>query len=204
MKDGELSGAGRVLAVAFDRQGENLASMATDGSIRIWGPSTDGFSLAQLQSRADDGRSTDLPADVTTVAISPDGMSIAAGDEKGTIHLWTRREYAKPELQPATTKWTAHPNAVRSLAYIRNGNRLALVSGGEDGVLKRWDAETGHILGEMADEAKPVNAIAVSPDGTMLAAGSIDGTVRIWNPTTRAPPWRIRPKDWEPGDSFIL
>jgi WD40 repeat protein len=118
---------------------------------------------------------------VTTVAISPDGMSIAAGDEKGAIQLWTRLQYAEAELQPATAKWTAHPNAIRSLTYIYNGNRLALVSGGEDGVLKSWDAEAGRMIDEMADDAKPVRAIAASPDGTMLAAGSIDGMVRIWN-----------------------
>jgi WD40 repeat protein len=206
---GELE-AGIVLAVAFDRRGHRLASMTTDrtktweGTIRIWGLNTNDFSLAQLQSRADDGLPTALPANVTTVAISPEGMSIAAGDEKGNIHLWTRREYAEAEVQPATAEWTAHPNAIRSLAYIRIGNRLALVSGGEDGVLKSWDAESGRMILEMADGAKPVRAIAVSRDGTMLAAGSMDGTVRIWNLTTHAPPRRIRPNnwDWDPDDEL--
>jgi WD40 repeat protein len=202
-------GTGIVYAVAFDRKGDRLASMTTDRTIRIWEPNTEGFSLAQLQSRADDGRTTDLPADVTTVAISldsPDGMSIAAGDAKGNIHLWTRRGYADAKVQSATSEWTAHPNAIRSLVYIRNGNRLALVSGGEDGV-KSWDPASGRLIeGEMAINAKqPVRAIAVSPDGTMLAAGSSDGTVRIWNLTTRALSRWIRPNDWDswvPGDEL--
>jgi WD40 repeat protein len=204
---GEL-GAGTVGTVAFDRKRDRLASItthgtATEGTIRIWGLNTDDFALAQLQSRANDGLPTALPANVTTVAISPDGMSIAAGDDKGNIHLWTRREYAEAEVQPATAEWTAHPNAIRSLAYIRIGNRLTLVSGGEDGVLKSWDAESGRMSpGEMADDAKPVRAIAVSPDGTMLAAGSIDGMVRIWNLTTRAPPRRIRPNNWQPWEEL--
>jgi len=200
---GELR-AGTVYTVAFDRKkGDRLASMtthgtATEGTIRIWGLNTGDFALAQLQLRADDGLPTALPANVTTVAISRDGMSIAAGDEKGNIHLWTRREYAEAEVQPATAEWSAHPNAIRSLAYVYTGNRLTLVSGGEDGVLKSWDAESGRMIpGEMADDAKPVRAIAVSPDGTMLAAGSIDGMVRIWNLTTRAPPRHIKPNNWQ-------
>jgi WD40 repeat protein len=198
VKDLGESSVGLVVAVAFDRRGDRLASIATDGSIRIWQPNTDGFSLAQLQSSGDDG----LPTNVTTIAISPDGMSIAAGDEKGNIHLWSRREYVEAEVQPVTAKWTAHPNAIRSLAYIYNGNRLALVSGGEDGVLKSWDAESGRMIGEMADDAKAVRAIAVSPDGTMLAAGSLDGTVRIWNLTTDGPPRRIRPNYWAPDSEL--
>src|SRR5262245_19229332 len=192
--DGELSGhGGAVMAVAFHPNGQRLASSSMDGSVRFWGPKTDGFSLAEL--RADDGEM--LPGNVTTVVIHPDGTSIAAGDDKGNIYLWPRKEYGEPEFQRAAWKRNAHASAVRALAYVRIGSRLALVSGGDDGVLKRWDAESGaNIPGDMADNAEPVRAIAVSRERTMLAAGSRDGTVRIWNPQTSAPLQRIRPNGW--------
>jgi WD40 repeat protein len=207
VKDGILPGhSGLVMAVAFDRVGDRLASTAMDGSVRVWGPKTDGFSLAELRSKSDNGEAISLPADVTTVVISPDSTSIAAGDVGGNIHLWTpQSEYPEPQMQAATRTWHhAHSTAIRSLAYIRAENGLTLVSGGDDGALNSWDVGTGkNIARRMSDNAKPVRAIAVSPDGKMLAAGSSDGSVRIWNPKTLAPLRLIdKPKGWESQDQL--
>src|SRR5262249_8089455 len=43
VKDGELRGYGTVLAVAFDRKGDRLASASSDHSIRIWEGHTESF-----------------------------------------------------------------------------------------------------------------------------------------------------------------
>ena len=137
---------------------------------------------------------------MTTLAISPDGKSIAAGDEQGDIHLWDRpEENIEPVTQPAAANWSAHGEAIRSLAYIRIGDKLALVSGGDDGVLKRWDTASRTVIGpDMADHAEPVRSIAVSPDGKVLAAGSSNGTLRLWDAATGTPVRRFeKPKDAE-------
>ena len=184
-EDGVLSGhGGGVMAVAFNREDNRLASTGFDGSIRIWNPKTSGFWLAELQSKSEEGKASTLPAQVTSLAIGPNGNSIAAGDEEGNIHLWDRHnEQAEPELQ-AAARWRAHEKAVRSVAYLWIGKRLALVSAGEDGVIKRWDTVSKNVIGpDMATDAEPVRSIALSPDGKMLASGSSDGTIRLWDPT---------------------
>ncbi len=158
IQDGLLSGhGGLVLAAAYTPKGDHLASAGQDGSIRIWGPKTGGFSLAEFE----------VPSGVTALAISPDGTSLAAGDEKGEIHLWDRpKENIEPVMPPAVANWSAHEKAIRSLAYIQIGNRQALVSGGDDGVVKRWDSATRTVIEpEMADRASPVRSIAAAPDG---------------------------------------
>lgn len=179
--DGVLSGhGGFVMGVAFNPYGDGLASTGQDGSIRIWGPKIPGFSLAQLELVSEADR-------VTSLAISPDSTSIAAGDDKGNIHLWARPKPEKnePLMQPAAANWKAHEKSINTLAYIKIGNQFALVSGGEDGVLKRWDSATKKVIGpDMEDHAKPIRSIAVSPDGKLLAAGSSDGTVRLWDTAT--------------------
>jgi WD40 repeat protein len=39
----------------------------------------------------------------------------------------------------------------------------------------------------ITDLPRPVNSVAFSADGSLLAAGSDDGTVRLWNMSTGAP-----------------
>lgn len=181
IEEGLLSGhGGLILAVAFDREGTHVASAGQDGSIRIWMPNTGSFSLAQLDLGPQPAGS------VTAVAVSPDAKSVAAGDDKGYIYLWKiPTKGGEPSREFAASKWKAHEKPIRSLAYVQLGSQLAIVSGGDDGVLKRWDALSQKLIGgELADGATPVLSIAISPDGKTLAAGSDDGKVRLWNAGT--------------------
>lgn len=195
--EGVLPGhGGIVLGVAFNTDGDSLASTGQDGSIRIWGPATGG-SLAELDWRTEFGG-------VTSLAISTDSTSIAVGDDNGNIHLWDRPEGNQPLtlLAAAKVNWKAHDNAIRSLAYIRVGSQSVLVSGGDDGVLKRWNTATQQAIGpDMEDQAESVRSLAVSPDGKLLAAGSNDGTVRFWDTATgaRARSSIEKPKDVPEG-----
>ena len=181
--DGKLSGhGGFVMGAAFNPKGDRLATTGQDGSIRIWGYKTPGFSVAQLELGSDMTQTSVRPGLVTTLAISPDGESIAAGDDNGNIHLWGRpKENSDPLMQSAAANWHAHDKAIHSLAFLQIGSRLAIASGGDDG-LKRWDAVSRKVIGQgMEDQVEPVRSISLSPDGKMLATGSSDGTVRLWD-----------------------
>ena len=57
-----------------------------------------------------------------------------------------------------------------------------IVSGGEDGTLRVWDASEGTQLRQVDQPGKAaVLAVALSPDGTVVAVGAADGVVRLWN-----------------------
>jgi WD40 repeat protein len=177
--DGLLAGhGGLVLAVAWNADGTRMASTGQEGSIRIWGPATSSFSIAQLDF--------ETTGKVTRVAISPDARTVAAGDDRGFIHVWNRpAENTEPVVaSEAFPSWSAHAGGVRALAYIRIADRVVLVSGGDDGRLIQWEIDGKPIAHEMVNGAGPIRSIAVSPDGKTLAAGSSDGIVRLWDVAT--------------------
>ena len=59
---------------------------------------------------------------------------------------------------------------VRALAFSRAGKTL--VAGSQDRTLRLWDAETGLPLSEPFMLDSPVVAVALSPDGKTVLAGT--------------------------------
>jgi WD40 repeat protein len=59
-----------------------------------------------------------------------------------------------------------------------------IVSGGEDGVVRTWDLETGRPIRSIPGHSGPALSIAVSPDGQLLYSGGSDGKVKVWNSQT--------------------
>ncbi len=77
----------------------------------------------------------------------------------------------------APLELAGHEGWVTSAQFSPDGARL--VSGGEDGAVKVWDARDGKELWSSRDEKAAVMAAAFSADGHRVAAGRWDGTVVI-------------------------
>src|SRR5438094_974842 len=100
-----------------------------------------------------------------------------------------------PQVRPATallhpiTGPSSHPSHrgyLATSALSPDGKKLA--TGGLDGIVRVWDADTGEFLRALVGHNSYVYGLAWSPDGTVLAsAGSFDGTARLWDAATGMP-----------------
>lgn len=119
---------------------------------------------------------------ITDVAISPDGATIALVSCTGwyssgygtTLELWgfaTRDRIFK--------KINAHNNTMYcTVAFNPDGNSFA--TGGMPKI-KIWDTSTGEVRDEIGAIKSPIFDLSYNPDGSLLAAISKDGMIKVWN-----------------------
>ncbi len=120
---------------------------------------------------------------IYSLAWRPDGAVIALGGYQ-EVRL----------LDAATRKPVAtlggHADAVRAMAFSRDGKRLAAAGGlpARKGEVKIWDLGTGlqtaRATGSIAGHADCIYAVAFSPDGATLATAGYDRLVKLWDAAT--------------------
>lgn len=121
-------------------------------------------------------------ADVTSVAVSPNGALIASGDYDGTVLLWdvAARSHVGPAL-------SGHGRErVNRVAFSPDGSLLATAGG--DGRLLLWNVNGRQLVGPVLEgQQKGVAGTAFSPDRRTMASGSGDGAVQLWDVSSRRP-----------------
>ncbi|WP_019891063.1 hypothetical protein [Streptomyces purpureus] len=164
-----VSGQGDISS--FQEEGR-AAAVRPDGRLLAaaarWGP------LAWI-SDPDTRRATHpllTPTLTTTIAFSPDGKRLAAGDTQGNVTLWDG-EVAR-SIAEFTPSGAEGASPVRALAFSPDGTLLA--AGDDLGGLRLWEAtgSGGPPLGSpLSTGGDPILSLAFSADGTRLhAAGA--------------------------------
>ncbi|MDB5352441.1 MAG: polymerase sigma factor, sigma-70 family [Planctomycetota bacterium] len=114
---------------------------------------------------------------ITSVALAPDGVTLASGSLDATVTLW--------DLETGQEKSTflGHTGAVTSLAFTHDGRMLASAS--DDHTVKLWNVATGRAALTVTwlepAEAPPIDLGSGSPDSGRGAPGRdrcADGPVR--------------------------
>jgi len=163
--DTVLSGhSAPIVALAVSPDHTRLASASWDGSVRLW--PLDG----SRASRVLEGHRQN----VNGVAFMPDGRSVVSVGYDLTLRIWP--------VAGGTPDVVGLPSPLNAVAIGSDGG---IAAGGADGKIY-FLARNGKVMGETQAGRTPIISLAVSPDGALLAAASIGGSVAIIDRRTQA------------------
>ncbi|MBX7222514.1 MAG: caspase family protein [Blastocatellia bacterium] len=157
---------------------------AVDGTIRVWDVAS-GTELKKLETKVE----------LTSLALSPGGQTVAAGSSDMTVRLWDVPSGAQLyELR-------GHRAPVWCVAFSPDGKWVLSGSGREqfsytngvpdavDNTVRLWNAATGALVHIFTGHSQKsgevdfgkVSGVGFTPDGTRAFSVSFDQTVRLWN-----------------------
>jgi WD40 repeat protein len=177
-------------SVAFSPDGKTLAFGGCTSSPLEGACDNGGFQLWSIARRQFLGPLWQRQAGewVSSIALSPNGALLAAGQGDGSIDVW---DMAHMRLLGPPLRGTVA--AVQSLAFSHDGKSLA--SGGLDHTIRLWDVARLQPLGPpLTGHTGPISGLSFSRTGATLASGSGDGTIRLWD-FSGAPPLGYRLTD---------
>lgn len=151
-----------ILDVAFNKNGDLLATGSADKKVKLWSV-PEGKMLATFSGHSQS---------IIGVGFADGDKTVIALSEDGTIKAWNRETstiiYSKQDFQ----------KNVRAFAVSRDGKYFAV--GGGDKFILVYEAATGNMIKKLEAHTGWVRSLTFSPDGQSLASGGDDKTIFLW------------------------
>ena len=160
---------GPVFAAAFSPDGKDVVTGGYDRKVLIWKPEeVEAYRWENLQSL---GTTTGKLTDQQRVAPSAKVRRLDGHIASVRAVRFFRKD--------SSVESVSSPKAASSIAAATNN--LLVLSSGDDGTVKVWNAATGTAIKTFRGHGSWVRTCAFAPDGQSVLSGSGDGTARQWS-----------------------
>lgn len=151
--------------VNYSPDGRFLVTGGEDSKVKVWNSSS-GFCFVTF---------TEHKSGVTGVTFTTNGNVVVSSSLDGTVRAFDMHRYRN-------FRTFTSPNPVQfiSLSVDPSGDLICAGSKDDFGIFL-WSMQTGRLLEILAGHRGPVVSLAFSSKDSLLASGSWDGTVRLWN-----------------------
>ncbi len=179
-----LKHRGSVRAAAFSRDGKTLitGSMVTDserkGEARLWDAETGQPLLAPIAH----------PLPVWSAALNPSAQVLLTGSVE------RRARFFDVATGTLLDKPLEHEGTVRAVAFSPDGRLAVTGSAGNAAsgeysyaAARLWEVMPEPVTAKLSLHVERLGKMAFSPDGSILAVGTLDGTIRLWDVATARP-----------------
>ncbi len=155
-----------VWSIAFSHDDQTVITGSEDNTIKVWDVET----VECLQTLREHQQR------VWLVDLHPDNKRLLSISEDQKIKLWHISSRRCLKTLEGYSNW------ILSLAFSPNGQILA--SSYQDGKVRLWDIETGQCNLILAGHEKIISSVVFAPphiSDCLLASGSDDNTIKLWN-----------------------
>ncbi len=153
-----------VFGLAFTPDGKRLLTSSRDKTAKVW----------NLEKKESMLTFPDHQNTVYAVAIKPDGKTAYSVGEDKQIRLWNATGDSVKQIRASG----GHGEGVLKLVY--HPKKPLLITCSADKTVRIWNAENASATKTLSGHTDQVFAVAVSPDGELIASGTWNGEVKVW------------------------
>lgn len=157
-------------SLSYSPDSTRIITGSDDGLVKIWDLQS-GFHIATF---------TEHTSAVTSSRYSKRGNILFTSSLDGSIRAWDMLRFRNFRTFTAPTRLSFTDLAIDPSAEI------VCASSHDSFDIHLWNVQTGQLLDRLSGHEGPVSTLAFVPDGSTLASGSWDHTIRLWSIFARA------------------